>query len=175
MRGPGRPRERSALGSGATTRVPTGGASVNPLNYRSDFDLWTAELQQLFKVKSHTLVVGSRFQNGVSRIHGDVSALILGELWPEVPEQENPVTYVTNGVHVPSFLAPEWVEAFDRFVGSGWHRHIDDPSVLDAILEMPDHVFWSVRQHLKARMLTLVRQRDRRAVPESPAAGRPAA
>ena len=48
---------------------------------------------------------GSRFQNGVSRIHGDVSALILGDLWPEVPEQENPVMYVTNGVHAPSFLA----------------------------------------------------------------------
>jgi len=104
---------------------------------------------------------GSRFQNGVSRIHGDVSALILGELWPEVPEQENPVMYVTNGVHVPSFLAPEWAEAFDGFVGSGWHRHIDDPSVLDAILDMPDDVFWGVRQHLKARMLTLVQQRVR--------------
>ena len=104
---------------------------------------------------------GSRFQNGVSRIHGDVSALILGELWPEVPEQENPVMYVTNGVHVPSFLAPEWDEALDRFIGSSWRRHIDDPSVLDGILDMPDHIFWSIRQHLKARMLTLVGQRVR--------------
>jgi starch phosphorylase len=58
---------------------------------------------------------GSRFQNGVSRIHGDVSAMILADLWPEVPEQENPVLYVTNGVHVPSFLAPEWADAFDKF------------------------------------------------------------
>ena len=104
---------------------------------------------------------GSRFQNGVSRIHGDVSALILGELWPEVPEQENPVMYVTNGVHVPSFLAPEWADAFDRFIGSGWNRHIDDPSVLDAVMDMPDHIFWSIRQHLKSRMLTLVRHRVR--------------
>ncbi|MGZ5106109.1 MAG: alpha-glucan family phosphorylase, partial [Usitatibacter sp.] len=104
---------------------------------------------------------GSRFQNGVSRIHGDVSALILADLWPEVPEQENPVLYVTNGVHVPSFLAPEWADAFDRFVGSGWHRRMDDPKALEAIMDMPDHVFWSIRQHLKARMLTLVRQRVR--------------
>ena len=104
---------------------------------------------------------GSRFQNGVSRIHGDVSALILGELWPEVPEQENPVMYVTNGVHVPSFMAPEWADAFDRFFGTGWARHLDDPDAMGRILELPDHIFWSIRQHLKARMLTLVRQRVR--------------
>jgi starch phosphorylase len=104
---------------------------------------------------------GSRFQNGVSRIHGDVSALILADLWPEVPEQENPVQYVTNGVHVPSFLAPEWAEAFDRFIGSGWHRRMADPRALEPIMDMPDHVFWSIRQHLKSRMLTLVRQRVR--------------
>ncbi len=104
---------------------------------------------------------GSRFQNGVSRIHGDVSALILVDLWPEVPEQENPVLYVTNGVHMPSFLAPEWAEAFDRFIGSGWHRRLDDPKALEGIMEMPDHLFWSIRQHLKSRMLTLVRQRVR--------------
>ncbi len=104
---------------------------------------------------------GSRFQNGVSRIHGDVSALILSDLWPEVPERENPVLYVTNGVHVPSFLAPEMSDAFDKFIGSGWHRRMADPHALDAIMDMPDHVFWSIRQHLKSRMLTLVRQRVR--------------
>ena len=104
---------------------------------------------------------GSRFQNGVSRIHGDVSALILADLWPEVPEQENPVMYVTNGVHAPSFLAPEWADAFDKFIGSGWQRHMEDPGALDRIMDMPDHVFWSIRQHLKSRMLTLVRQKVR--------------
>jgi len=103
---------------------------------------------------------GSRFQNGVSRIHGDVSALILADLWPEVPEQENPVMYVTNGVHAPSFLAPEWADTFERFIG-GWQRHLDDPDALDAIMDIPDHVFWTIRQHLKSRMLTLVRQRVR--------------
>jgi starch phosphorylase len=104
---------------------------------------------------------GSRFQNGVSRIHGDVSALILADLWPEVPEQENPVMYVTNGVHAPSFLAPEWADAFDKFIGSGWQRHMEEAGALDRIMDMPDHVFWSIKQHLKARMLTLVRQRVR--------------
>ncbi len=104
---------------------------------------------------------GSRFQNGVSRIHGDVSAMILADLWPEVPEQENPVLYVTNGVHVPSFLAPEWADAFDKFIGSGWNRHLEEADALAPLLQMPDHVFWSIRQHLKSRMLTLVGERVR--------------
>jgi len=50
-------------------------------------------------------VRGSRFHNGVSRIHGGVSANILRDLWPQIPVAENPVTYVTNGVHVPTFIA----------------------------------------------------------------------
>ncbi len=104
---------------------------------------------------------GSRFMNGVSRIHGDVSALIMGELWPEVPEEENPITYVTNGVHVPSFLAPEMADAFQRFIGGGWDSHLDTPNILDGVMSVPDHVFWSTRQHLKSRMLHLVRQRVR--------------
>ncbi|HET9579959.1 MAG TPA: alpha-glucan family phosphorylase, partial [Usitatibacter sp.] len=104
---------------------------------------------------------GSRFMNGVSRIHGDVSALILGDLWPEVPEQENPITYVTNGVHAPSFLAPEMAEIFDRFIGTGWNQRLDQPGSLDEVMKIPDHVFWSTKQHLKSRMLHLVRRRVR--------------
>src|SRR5690606_21213924 len=52
-------------------------------------------------------VRGSRHHNGVSRIHGRVSAEMLKDLWPQVPANENPVTYVTNGVHTPTFVAPE--------------------------------------------------------------------
>src|SRR5687767_313633 len=44
----------------------------------------------------------SRYQNGVSRIHGGVSARLLKDYWPQVPPEENPVGYVTNGVHVPT-------------------------------------------------------------------------
>ena len=104
---------------------------------------------------------GSRFMNGVSRIHGDVSALILADLWPEVPEEENPISYVTNGVHAPSFVAPEMAESFERFVGSGWSHRLGQPGALDRIGAMPDHLFWSVRQHLKSRMLHLVRYQVR--------------
>ena len=104
---------------------------------------------------------GSRFMNGVSRIHGDVSALIMGDLWPEVPEEENPITYVTNGVHVASFLAPEMADAFERYIGSGWNSRLGEPGVLEGMMNVPDHFFWSVRQHLKTRLFHLVRHRVR--------------
>ncbi|MEO6022482.1 MAG: alpha-glucan family phosphorylase, partial [Burkholderiales bacterium] len=104
---------------------------------------------------------GSRFQNGVSKIHGDVSAKICAPMWPDIDADENPLAYVTNGVHVPTFLAWEWTEVFDRYLGQEWRYSYDD-SFWQRIDEIPDHIFWSVRQALKARMLETVHKRIRR-------------
>ena len=104
-------------------------------------------------------VRGSRFQNGVSRIHGGVSADMLKDLWPQIPPVENPVSYVTNGVHVPTFLAPDWTEIFDRFLGYGWTQRVNDPACVARINEIPDHILWSRHQFLKSQMLLLVRDR----------------
>jgi len=102
-------------------------------------------------------VRGSRFHNGVSRIHGEVSARLLEELWPQVPPQENPLDFVTNGVHVPTFLSPEWTEIFDRHFGGDWSQRLGESGLLDRVAELPDQIFWNVRQRLKARLLHLVR------------------
>ena len=104
-------------------------------------------------------VRGSRFHNGVSRIHEGVSARILSGLWPQIEADDNPVTHVTNGVHVPTFLSNEWNELFDRFLGPGWSQRSSDRSCWEGIRNIPDHQFWSVHQSLKARMLHLVRHR----------------
>jgi starch phosphorylase len=104
-------------------------------------------------------VRGSRFQNGVSRIHGDVSSEILAHLWPQIEAEDNPVTYVTNGVHAPTFLAQDWHELFDRFLGPGWSQRLTDQGCWDGISSIPDQLFWSIRQSLKAQMLHLVRRR----------------
>ena len=102
---------------------------------------------------------GSRFQNGVSRIHGEVSSRICAPLWPELKPTESPLSYVTNGVHVPTFLAPEWADQFDRFLGFDWSHHAGGQGFRERLGAMPDHLFWSVRQSLKAQMLHLVRHR----------------
>ncbi len=102
---------------------------------------------------------GSRYHNGVSRIHGQVSSKMLATLWPQIEAEENPVDYVTNGVHVPSFLNQEWQEVFDRYLGFEWTHRLRNESFWEAINSIPDHVFWSVRQSLKAQMLILARHR----------------
>ncbi len=104
-------------------------------------------------------VRGSRFHNGVSRIHGGVSSRILASLWPQIESEENPITHVTNGVHVPTFLSNEWNELFDRFLGPGWSQRVTDSGCWQGIYDIPDHQFWSVHQSLKAQMLHLVRHR----------------
>ena len=104
-------------------------------------------------------VRGSRFQNGVSRIHGGVSSRICAQLWPQIAHGDNPVTHITNGVHVPTFLADEWHELFDRQLGPGWNQRLEDEDCQRGIYAIPDHLFWSVHQSLKAQMLHLLRYR----------------
>jgi starch phosphorylase len=107
-------------------------------------------------------VRGSRLHNGVSLIHGEISSRILADLWPQIPAAENPVGYVTNGVHLPTFLAPEWMETFDRTLGFGWSQRLGDRELWARLDAVPDPVFWNVRQNLKSRMLHLVCYRLRR-------------
>ena len=102
---------------------------------------------------------GSRYQKGVSRIHGGVSAKMLKDFWPQADPEENPLGYVTNGVHVPTFLAPEWSEVLDRFLGVGWMHRLGHPGIWEKIRSIPDHIFWSVRQDIKARLFYMIRAR----------------
>ncbi len=102
---------------------------------------------------------GSRHQNGVSRVHGQVSSQICAELWPQIDPGENPIGHVTNGVHVPTFLSDMWHETFDRILGPGWSQRLTEAQVWQGIHDIPDHMYWSVRQSMKAQMLHLVRHR----------------
>lgn len=101
----------------------------------------------------------SRMHNGVSRIHRDVSANICRAMWPQIEPEENPIDYVTNGVHVPTFLAQEWVDLFDRRLGPQWRHKQHDSEFWSGIHNIPDHIFWSVRQSLKSQMFYGIRTR----------------
>ena len=102
---------------------------------------------------------GSRYHNGVSRIHRGVSEEMLRDLWPQIEPTENPIDYVTNGAHVLTFLAPEWYDIFDRFLGVDWPQRITDRKYWERLERIPDAMFWSVREYLKSQMLQLVRHR----------------
>lgn len=117
----------------------------------------TPENHHSFNMTSFALR-GSRFHNGVSKIHGDVASKMEAYVWPQIPANENPMSYVTNGVHVPTFLAREWVNLFDtRF--NDWRNELLNEQYWQCIDDIPDHRFWSLHQSLKTEMLDDVCQR----------------
>lgn len=101
----------------------------------------------------------SRFHNGVSRIHGDVASRMEGYIWPQIPPEENPISYITNGVHVPTFLAREWISLFDMRFGGEWRNELTNEEYWSHIEEIPDYSFWSLRQLLKSELLKEVHDR----------------
>lgn len=99
---------------------------------------------------------GSRFHNGVSQIHGGVASEMERYVWPDIPPQENPIRYVTNGVHVPTFLASEWANHFDLTFGGRWRFELLNKKYWQQIHDIPNHSFWSIRKSLKTKMLETV-------------------
>ena len=102
---------------------------------------------------------GSRYQNGVSRIHGQISSRLCADHWPQIEPEENPVRSITNGVHVPTFLHSAWNEIFDRHLAADWRERLTDQDCWRKVHEIPDAQFWDVHQSLKVEMLNLVRHR----------------
>ena len=58
--------------------------------------------------------------NGVSALHGAVSREMWQFLWPGVDVDEVPIDFVTNGIHSPSWLAPELNSLFKCYLGEDW-------------------------------------------------------
>ena len=102
---------------------------------------------------------GSRFHNGVSKIHGAVASQMEGYVWPEIPHEENPMSSVTNGVHVSTFLAHEWSNLYDMRFGMEWRNELFNDEYWDRIDEIPDHSYWSLRQTLKSELINRIMRR----------------
>ena len=105
---------------------------------------------------------GSRHVNGVSRLHGQVSARLCADHWREVRPDDNPVGYVTNGIHVPTFLHQKWAEYFDEVAGPQWRERLSDAAFWKVLERVSDRAFWSSGQTVKSDMLGCVRERLRR-------------
>jgi starch phosphorylase len=104
----------------------------------------------------------SSWRNAVSRVHGAVSRKMWHILWPDVPEREVPFQYVTNGIHGPTWLAPEMARLFGKYLGQDLHDLVerqDDPSLWEHVSEIPDEEFWSAHQTLKQKLMGVVHER----------------
>ncbi len=102
---------------------------------------------------------GSAAANGVSKIHGQVSSRLCSSAWPDVPAAENPVGYVTNGVHVSTFLRHTWAKLFDQHLGADWRERLTDRATMARIEAIPDALFWETTQKVKGQMFAVLRER----------------
>ena len=100
--------------------------------------------------------------NAVSELHGRVSRKIWHFLWPEIEEDEDvPITYITNGVHTPTWMARRLRVLFDKYLGEDWLERLDDPETWVKVDSIPDSELWGVRMHLKRKMAFYVLNRVR--------------
>ncbi|NLK87207.1 MAG: glycosyltransferase family 1 protein [Clostridiaceae bacterium] len=100
-------------------------------------------------------------RNGVSKLHGAVTRRMFKHLWPGVPEQEVPVTHVTNGIHTLTWLSPCYRKLFDKYLPSGWESTIYERSTWEMIENIPDEELWKAHTSLKESMALYVNGRIR--------------
>ncbi len=104
---------------------------------------------------------GSRHHNGVSRIHGGVTSELERYVWPQIPPPENPIGFVTNGVHTTTFLAHPWLSLFDMEFGPEWRNQLRNERFWNRVLSIPDTSYWSTRLSLKRLLMDEVRRNVR--------------
>ena len=100
-------------------------------------------------------------RNGVSELHGQVARKMWNFLWPDLREEDVPISYVTNGIHTGTWLARRLDHLFRRYLGRNWASHLDDPDLWEDIDNIPDEELWAVRRHLKRKLVFYMRDRAR--------------
>ncbi len=106
---------------------------------RDSLGISEQELLSLGRVDAHNAeetfcmtVIGfkmSRYANAVSNLHGVVSRRMWAHMWPDRAEDEVPIGHITNGVHVPSWLAGQMALLYDKHFPADWKHRIQEPQV----------------------------------------------
>jgi glycogen phosphorylase len=104
----------------------------------------------------------SDHRNAVSRLHGETSRQMWRHLWPDRPVEKVPITSVTNGVHVPTWIAPEMRQLYSKYLGPDWIARHDDPALWERITDIPDLELWNVHLALKRKLLGYMNECARR-------------
>jgi starch phosphorylase len=103
----------------------------------------------------------ARRVNAVSSLHGEVSRAMWKPLYPGRSEDAVPIGHITNGVHVPSWLAPQMARLYDRHLGVGWQQRSGRAATWEAIETVDDGELWETHLSLKAQLLDFARRRAR--------------
>ena len=97
--------------------------------------------------------------NGVSRLHARVSRAMWRDVWPGVPDEEIPISHVTNGVHPQSWISDDMRTLYDRYLGPRWAEEPGDTSVWGRSQQMPGEELWRTHERRRERLVAFARKR----------------
>ena len=100
--------------------------------------------------------------NGVSQLHQKVCRRMWRSVWPHTEENKIPITSVTNGIHVPTWIAPQMQRLYEKYCDPDWLPKHDDPSLWEKVLAIPDDEIWAARRWLKSKLISEMDDRVRR-------------
>jgi starch phosphorylase len=100
----------------------------------------------------------SRSANAVSQVHGGVARAMWHPLFPDRSVEAVPIKHVTNGVHVPTWMASPMRDVMTRYLGKDWELRAADPWTWSAVAQIPDEVLWAVRCELRQALVAYVRE-----------------
>lgn len=101
----------------------------------------------------------SRGVNAVSKLHSVVSRKMWRRVWPHVDEEDIPIGFVTNGVHIPSYVSKEMADLFARYLGDGWIEEPDNEKIWSRVYKIPHDEVWRVHETRRERLVTFCRRR----------------
>lgn len=115
----------------------------------------------------------AQYVNGVSKLHGEVARSMWAHAWPTRPVEEIPISHVTNGIHISSWISIENHLLFERYLGPGWYRNIHmDENTASRIDQIYDEELWRAREMSRSRLVRhcrslMVKQYGRRSAPKA--------
>lgn len=131
---------------GISIEVLLGYGRIDPRNKNEEFCMTVLALRV------------SNFNNGVSRLHSKVSRKIWQGLWPKVMETDLPIGYITNGVHIPSWISKGMAENYARYLGPLWIEDPDNTMVWERVEKIPDTELWRSHDRSRERLVSFARQ-----------------
>ena len=96
--------------------------------------------------------------NGVSWLHGEVSKKMFSPVWKGYYPEELHVSYVTNGVHMPTWAASEWKKVYDKYFPKGWQRDQSNLKMWEPYNDIPDEEVWATRMSLKRKLIDYIKE-----------------
>jgi starch phosphorylase len=113
---------------------------------------------QNFNMTVLALTLAGR-KNGVSELHGAVSRNIFNNVWPGLPEDDVPISHITNGIHTLTWLSPSFKYLFNKYLDADWQEKLYERKTWDKIDNIPDDELWKTHCVLKTKMISYIRNK----------------